>query len=51
MLAAAIGIVGNRLVARYKLRVGREIKSAPLIVDTRHFWLDAIASAGARSSA
>ena len=47
MLAAAIGIVGNQLVARYKLRVGREIKSAPLIVDARHSWLDAIASAGA----
>ncbi len=47
MLAAAIGIVGNQLVARYKLRVGRAIKSAPLIVDARHSWLDAVASAGA----
>ncbi len=47
MLAAAIGIVGNQLVARYKLRVGRAIKSAPLVIDARHSWLDAIASAGA----
>lgn len=47
MLAATIGIIGNQLVARYKLRVGREIKSAPLLVDARHSWLDAIASAGA----
>ncbi len=47
MAAATIGIVGNQLVARYKGRVGREIKSAPLIVDARHSWLDAIASAGA----
>src|SRR3989442_5176325 len=47
MLAAGIGIVGNQLVARYKLRVGRAIKSAPLIVDARHSWLDAIAFAGA----
>src|SRR5712691_8235780 len=47
MLAATIGIIGNQLVARYKLRVGRAIKSAPLIVDARHSWLDAIASAGA----
>jgi cation diffusion facilitator family transporter len=47
MLAAVIGIVGNQLVARYKGRVGREIKSAPLIVDARHSWLDAIASFGA----
>jgi cation diffusion facilitator family transporter len=47
MLAAVIGIVGNQLVARYKLRVGRAIKSAPLMVDARHSRLDAIASAGA----
>src|SRR5712691_5976248 len=47
MLAATIGIVGNQFVARYKGRVGRAIKSAPLIVDARHSWLDAIASAGA----
>lgn len=47
MLAAAVGIVGNQLVARYKMRVGREIKSAPLMVDARHSWLDAVASFGA----
>src|SRR6266516_4901134 len=47
MVAAVVGIVGNQLVARYKGRVGREIKSAPLIVDARHSWLDAIASFGA----
>jgi len=47
MVAAVIGIVGNQLVARYKLRVGRAIKSAPLIVDARHSRLDAIASLGA----
>jgi cation diffusion facilitator family transporter len=47
MIAAVVGIVGNQLVARYKLVVGRAIKSAPLIVDARHSMLDAIASAGA----
>lgn len=47
MAAAVIGIVGNQLVARYKGRVGRAIKSAPLIVDARHSMLDAIASLGA----
>ncbi len=47
MLAALIGVMGNQLVARYRLKVGREIKSAPLIVDARHSWLDAVASAGA----
>src|SRR5438309_1626464 len=47
MVAAVVGIIGNQLVARYKERVGRAIKSAPLIVDARHSWLDAIASLGA----
>lgn len=45
--AAVIGIVGNQLVARYKLRVGRRIHSATMIADARHSWLDALSSAGA----
>lgn len=45
--AAAVGIVGNQLVARYKLRVGRRIQSATLISDAKHSWLDALSSAGA----
>jgi cation diffusion facilitator family transporter len=44
---AAIGIVGNQAVARYKLVVGRRIGSATLIADARHSWLDALSSAGA----
>ena len=44
---AAIGIVGNQIVARYKLVVGRRINSATLIADARHSWLDALSSAGA----
>ena len=44
---AAIGIIGNQLVARYKLVVGRRIGSATLIADARHSWLDALSSAGA----
>jgi cation diffusion facilitator family transporter len=44
---AALGIIGNQLVARYKLRVGRRINSATLIADARHSWLDALSSAGA----
>lgn len=44
---AAIGILGNQVVARYKLRVGRRINSATLIADARHSWLDALSSAGA----
>lgn len=45
--AAALGILGNQLVARYKLRVGRRIQSATLISDAKHSWLDALSSAGA----
>jgi cation diffusion facilitator family transporter len=45
--AAAVGIVGNQLVARYKLVVGRRIRSATMIADAKHSWLDALSSAGA----
>src|SRR5580700_10980555 len=44
---AAIGIIGNQVVARYKLVVGKRIGSATLIADARHSWLDALSSAGA----
>jgi len=44
---AVLGITGNQLVARYKLRVGKRISSATLVADARHSWLDALSSAGA----
>jgi cation diffusion facilitator family transporter len=44
---AVIGIIGNQVVARYKLAVGRRIGSATLLADARHSWLDALSSAGA----
>src|SRR5215469_14294329 len=44
---AVIGILGNQVVARYKLVVGRRIGSATLIADAKHSWLDAMSSAGA----
>ena len=47
ILGAVLGIVGNQVVARYKLLTGRRIKSATLIADARHSWLDALSSAGA----
>jgi cation diffusion facilitator family transporter len=47
MAAAVIGILGNQVVAHYKLRVGRRIQSATLISDAQHSWLDALSSAGA----
>ena len=45
--SAALGIVGNQVVARYKLVAGRRINSATLVADARHSWLDALSSAGA----
>jgi cation diffusion facilitator family transporter len=47
MAAAIIGIAGNQIVARYKMRVGRRIQSATLVADAQHSWLDALSSAGA----
>jgi cation diffusion facilitator family transporter len=45
--AAVVGIAGNQLVARYKLSVGRRIRSATMVADAKHSWLDALSSAGA----
>ncbi|HEX3590025.1 MAG TPA: cation diffusion facilitator family transporter [Pseudonocardiaceae bacterium] len=45
--AAALGIIGNQVVAAYKRRIGRRIGSATLIADAQHSWLDALSSAGA----
>ena len=47
LTAALTGVVGNQAVARYKLRVGREINSEALVADSRHAGTDALASAGA----
>jgi cation diffusion facilitator family transporter len=47
IFGAALGIVGNQVVARYKLVVGKRISSATLVADARHSWLDALSSAGA----
>ena len=44
---AAVGIVGNQIVARIKLRIGKRINSATLIADAKHSWLDALSSTGA----
>ncbi len=45
--AAVLGVVGNYVVARYKLRIGRRIQSGTLISDAKHSWLDALSSVGA----
>lgn len=45
--AAAVGVVANQVVGRYKGRVGRRIQSSALIADAKHSWLDSLASVGA----
>ncbi|MHB1988168.1 MAG: cation diffusion facilitator family transporter [Acidimicrobiales bacterium] len=47
MGAAVIGMVGNQIVARYKLKVGHRIRSATLLADAKHSWLDSVSSLGA----
>jgi len=47
ILGAVLGIVGNQVVARYKMVTGRRIRSATLVADARHSWLDALSSVGA----
>lgn len=43
-LAGLVGLVGNELVARYRIRVGREIGSAALVADGLHARTDALTS-------
>jgi cation diffusion facilitator family transporter len=43
-VAAVIGFTGNELVARYRIRVGREIGSAALVADGQHARTDALTS-------
>ena len=47
MAGAVLGVVGNQVVARYKLATGKRIQSVTLIADARHSWLDALSSVGA----
>jgi cation diffusion facilitator family transporter len=43
-VAAVIGFAGNELVARYRIRVGREIGSAALVADGLHARTDGLTS-------
>ncbi|MBI4730002.1 MAG: cation transporter [Acidobacteria bacterium] len=47
MAAALVGGIGNEVVARYKIRVGRRIGSEPLVADGQHARTDALASVAA----
>lgn len=45
-LASLLGFTGNELVARLRIRVGKEISSAALVADGNHARTDALASLG-----
>ena len=44
MAAGVVGFLGNELVARYRIQVGRRIGSATLVADGHHARTDAITS-------
>jgi cation diffusion facilitator family transporter len=44
--AGVVGFLGNELVARYRMRVGRRIGSAALVADGLHARTDGLASLG-----
>jgi cation diffusion facilitator family transporter len=47
MLAAAVGCIGNEVLAQYKITVGRRINSAPLVADGYHSRIDGLTSLAA----
>jgi cation diffusion facilitator family transporter len=49
--AGLIGFVGNELVAQYRIRIGKEIKSTALVADGHHARVDGLTSLGVLLSA
>ena len=47
MAAAAIGCIGNEVLAQYKISVGKRINSVPLIADGQHSRIDGLTSLAA----
>src|SRR5206468_3991543 len=45
-VAGVVGFLGNELVARYRINVGREIGSAALVADGLHARTDGLTSLG-----
>jgi cation diffusion facilitator family transporter len=50
-VASLVGFAGNELVARYRIRVGREIGSAALVADGLHARTDGLSSLGVLAGA
>ncbi len=47
MAAALVGMVGNEVMAQYKISVGKRIHSVPLIADGQHSRIDGLTSLAA----
>ncbi len=47
MAAAAIGCIGNEVLAQYKISVGKRINSVPLVADGQHSRIDGLTSLAA----
>ena len=47
MIAAAVGCIGNEVLAQYKISVGKRINSVPLIADGQHSRIDGLTSLAA----
>jgi len=44
MVASVVGFLGNEVAARFRIRVGKEVGSAALVVDGNHARIDAMTS-------
>lgn len=47
MAAAVVGIIGNEVLAQYKISVGKRINSVPLVADGQHSRIDGLTSLAA----
>jgi len=47
MAAALVGVVGNEVLAQYKISVGKRINSVPLVADGQHSRIDGLTSLAA----
>jgi cation diffusion facilitator family transporter len=47
MAGAAVGCLGNEILAQYKIRVGKRINSVPLVADGQHSRIDGLTSLAA----
>ncbi len=47
MAAALVGMVGNEVMAQYKISVGKRINSVPLVADGQHSRIDGLTSLAA----